>query len=80
MLGLRVGDIITTEKDIHEPLDVLVQGVTKFRAKPGAHKGRKAIEIAQTIAAVAGATTPAAAPPAANPPTAAPNGGSGKKK
>jgi flagellar motor switch protein FliM len=57
MLGLRVGDIITTEKDIHEPMDVRVQGVTKFRAKPGAYKGRKAIEIDQTIATIVPTST-----------------------
>jgi flagellar motor switch protein FliM len=49
LAGLRAGDIITTEKDIREPLDVLVQGVPRFRAKPGAYKGRKAIRIEQTI-------------------------------
>jgi flagellar motor switch protein FliM len=50
LIGLRVGDIITTEKDINEPLDVLVEGVAKFHARPGAFKGRKAIEIDRTVA------------------------------
>jgi flagellar motor switch protein FliM len=45
MIGLRVGDIITTEKDIHTPISVSVEGVEKFRARPGAFKGRKAIQI-----------------------------------
>ena len=45
LLGLRVGDIITTEKDIHGPLDVAVEGVAKFRANPGAVKGHKAFQI-----------------------------------
>jgi flagellar motor switch protein FliM len=45
MIGLRVGDIITTEKDIHSPISVTVEGITKFRAKPGAFKGHKAILI-----------------------------------
>jgi flagellar motor switch protein FliM len=49
LLGLRVGDIITTDKDIHEPLVVSVEGVPKFRAHPGAFKGRKAIRIEQPI-------------------------------
>jgi flagellar motor switch protein FliM len=43
LIGLRVGDIITTEKDTHNPLLVTVEGVPKFRAKPGAYKGRKAV-------------------------------------
>lgn len=45
LLTLQVGDIVSTEKDIHEPLDVEVQGVVKFHAKAGALKGRKAIEL-----------------------------------
>ena len=45
MIGLRVGDIITTDKDVHAPISVSVEGVEKFRARPGAFKGRKAIQI-----------------------------------
>jgi flagellar motor switch protein FliM len=49
LIGLRVGDVITTEKDIHSPIAVSVEGVVKYHAKPGAFKGRKAIEIADTV-------------------------------
>ncbi len=49
LIGLRVGDVITTEKDIHSPISVSVEGVVKYHAKPGAFKGRKAIEIADTV-------------------------------
>lgn len=45
LVGLRVGDIISTEKDAHEPLEVRIEGVPKFYAKPGAFKGHKAIAI-----------------------------------
>lgn len=45
LLGLRVGDIITTEKDTKSPLLVSVEGMTKFRGRAGAFKGRKAIRI-----------------------------------
>ena len=45
LLGLRVGDIITTDKDVNQPLDVAVAGAAKFHAAPGAFKGRKAIQI-----------------------------------
>jgi flagellar motor switch protein FliM len=41
-----VGDIITTEKDVREPLSILVEGEPKLRASAGAYKGRKAIQIA----------------------------------
>ena len=49
LIGLRVGDVITTEKDIHTPISVSVEGVVKYHAKPGAFKGRKAVEIAEPV-------------------------------
>lgn len=49
LIGLRVGDIITTEKDIRAPLVVSVEGREKFHASPGAFKGRKAVQISETI-------------------------------
>jgi flagellar motor switch protein FliM len=45
LIGLRVGDIIATEKDTERPLVVSVEGRPKFHAKPGAFKGRKAIQV-----------------------------------
>ncbi len=45
LLNLQVGDIVSTEKDIRDPLEVEVQGLVKFTAKAGALKGRKAIEL-----------------------------------
>jgi len=49
LMGLRVGDVITTQKDVHSPVIVSVEGVPKFRAKVGALKGHKAIMIDGTI-------------------------------
>jgi flagellar motor switch protein FliM len=49
MVGLRVGDVITTDHDIHAPLLVSVEGVPKFHAKPGAFKGHKAICIDEIL-------------------------------
>lgn len=49
LLALRVGDIITTNKDIRSPLLVNVEGVPKFRASPGAFKNHKAIQVVDTI-------------------------------
>lgn len=51
LLALRVGDIITTDQDIHSPLIVTVQGVPKFRASPGAYKGRIAVQVIEPIEA-----------------------------
>ncbi len=55
LLNLQVGDIVNTEKDIREPLDVEVQGLVKFTAKAGTLKGKKAIEL---IGAVVNETEP----------------------
>jgi flagellar motor switch protein FliM len=49
LIGLRVGDVITTEKDVRSPLLVTVEGVPKYRAAPGAYKARKAIRIEEVI-------------------------------
>jgi flagellar motor switch protein FliM len=49
LIGLRVGDIIATEKDVERPLVVSVEGRPKFHAKPGAFKGHKAIQLLGTI-------------------------------
>ena len=49
LLGLRVGDVITTHKDIHSPLLVTVEGVPKYRASPGVVKGHKAIRIEEVV-------------------------------
>ena len=48
-MGLCVGDVITTQKDVHQPVIVSVEGVPKYRAKLGAFKGHKAIMIDGTI-------------------------------
>ena len=62
LLGLRVGDIITTEKDTNHPLLVSVEGVPKFRARAGAFKGRKAIQVEQVMAGSIAAPAVAPAP------------------
>ena len=49
LIGLHVGDIITTRKDIHDALTIMVEGVPKFRATVGQHKGHKAIQVADLI-------------------------------
>jgi len=49
LLSLRVGDVITTAKDIHNPLVVSVEGIPKFHASPGALKGHKAILVTDAI-------------------------------
>jgi flagellar motor switch protein FliM len=50
LIGLRVGDVIKTDKDVNSPLVVSVQGMEKFQAKVGQLKGQKAIRIDAVVA------------------------------
>ncbi len=50
LLDLQVGDVITTEQDVSAPLELSVQGVPKFAARPGAYRGKKAVQIDGLIA------------------------------
>lgn len=49
LLDLSVGDIITTEKEVNEPLELSVQDVPKFNARAGAFKGKKAVRIESIV-------------------------------
>ncbi len=49
LIALRVGDIITTDKDVRAPLEVAVEGAAKFNASCGAFKGHKAIQIQSAV-------------------------------
>jgi len=49
LLNLQVGDVVTTEKDARSPIEIQVAGVGKFEGKPGAFKGRKAVEVVGPI-------------------------------
>lgn len=49
LIGLRVGDVITTKQHVESPVLVSVEGVSKFRAAAGAHEGHKAIRIDEIL-------------------------------
>ncbi len=51
LFNLHVGDIITTDKDVHTPIAVCLEGVVKFRAHPGALQGHKAFRIEEALPA-----------------------------
>ncbi|MGE0606912.1 MAG: flagellar motor switch protein FliM [Pirellulales bacterium] len=63
LIGLRVGDIITTEQDVRQPLLVQISGLNKYLGFAGAYKGRKAIRIESA--------TPGEAAKSKKPPSAA---------
>ena len=49
LLGLRVGDIITTEHDVKRPLSISVGGHVKYLGRPGAIKGHKAFQVEEVV-------------------------------
>jgi len=49
LLGLRVGDVICTQKNVNSPLLVSVEGIPKYWGKPGTFKGYTAIQIDDPI-------------------------------
>ncbi len=49
LIGLQVGDIITTTKEVRGTLPVFIEGIPKFRARPGAFRGHKAVVIESSI-------------------------------
>lgn len=49
LLNLEAGDIIQLDTDATMPLDVLVEGVPKFRGIPGLLKGNRAIRITESM-------------------------------
>ncbi|SMC19343.1 flagellar motor switch protein FliM [Desulfacinum hydrothermale DSM 13146] len=51
LLRMEKGDVILLDQDVNHPLLVTVEGVPKFRAEPGVHKGNQAIQIVELIAA-----------------------------
>ncbi len=45
LLDLNVGDIIATEKNVDQPLEMKIQNVPKFKTRVGALQGRKAVQV-----------------------------------
>lgn len=49
LVKLEVGDIIQLDTDATVPLDVLVEGIPKFKGLPGLLKGNRAIRITESM-------------------------------
>lgn len=49
LIDLAVGDIITTEKEATDPLELSIQSIPKFNARAGSFRGKKAIQIDSVI-------------------------------
>jgi flagellar motor switch protein FliM len=49
LLELAPGDIIQLNSDATMPLDILVEGVPKFKGIPGLLKGNRALKIVESL-------------------------------
>jgi flagellar motor switch protein FliM len=49
LLRLEKGDVILLDQDVGHPLLVTVEGVPKYRAEAGIHKGNQAVKIVELI-------------------------------
>ena len=49
LLELEEGDVIILDKNADEPMNVMVEGVQKFKATPGVVKGSRALKINEVI-------------------------------
>jgi flagellar motor switch protein FliM len=49
LMELESGDIIQLDKDATMPLEVLVEGIPKFRGIPGLLKGNRAIKVTENL-------------------------------
>jgi flagellar motor switch protein FliM len=45
LLGLQVGDVLTLDKDVKEPLVAMVEGVPKYMGRAGSSRGVKAFRV-----------------------------------
>lgn len=49
LMRLRVGDIIPLDTEEDEEIDILVEGIPKFKGRPGAIKGQTALEVTSLV-------------------------------
>ncbi len=49
LMRLRVGDIIPLDTEEEEEIDILVEGIPKFKGRPGAIKGQTALEVTSLV-------------------------------
>jgi len=49
LVGLAVGDVILTENDAHDPLEVCIEGRPKYYGLAGLVKGHKAVRIGKPV-------------------------------
>jgi flagellar motor switch protein FliM len=49
VMNLKKGDVIPLDRYVSDPLDIMIEGVPKFRGKPVTYRGSQAIQISNII-------------------------------
>ncbi len=48
-LNLKPGDIVTLNQEVDQPLNVTVEGITKYKGFQGSYKGHQALKISEMV-------------------------------
>ena len=48
-LNMKVGDLIHLEQEVDTPLNVTLEGITKFRGYQGSYKGHQAVKVTELV-------------------------------
>ena len=48
-LSLKVGDLVNLDQEVDKPLNVTVEGITKFRGYQGSFKGHQALKVSELV-------------------------------
>jgi flagellar motor switch protein FliM len=49
LMELSKGDVLILDRDADRPLDILIEGIHKFKGVPGIIRGNKAIKITEIV-------------------------------
>ena len=49
ILNFKVGDIITLDRDSADEIEVIIEGLMKFKGYPGVFKGNRALQVSKVI-------------------------------
>ena len=48
-LNMKIGDLIHLEQEVDTPLNVTLEGITKFRGFQGSYKGHQAVKVTELV-------------------------------
>ena len=48
-LNLKIGDIVSLDQEVDKPLNVTVEGITKFKGFQGSYKGHQALKVSRLV-------------------------------